>query len=51
MSDGDDVFSNNSLSKIDGSSMPPEYKNLIQTKGKLSMTFKAALKEEFVERV
>lgn len=45
-SDSDDVFSNNSLTKTENT-----YKNLIQTKGKLSLTFKAFLNKEFADRV
>ena len=43
-SDGEDVFSTNSLGRL--SSIGPDYRNLIQTKGKLSLTFRAELTDE-----
>lgn len=48
-SDGEDVFSTNSLGRL--SSLQPDYKNLIQTKGKISLTFRAELTDECLERV
>eukprot|EP00347_Sterkiella_histriomuscorum_P021806 403332703 len=48
-SDGEDVFSTNSFGRL--SSLGPDYKNLIQTKGKLSLTFRAELTDECLQRV
>ncbi|CDW77156.1 UNKNOWN [Stylonychia lemnae] len=48
-SDGEDVFSTNSLGRL--SSLNPDYRNLIQTKGKLSLTFRAELTDEWYPRV
>lgn len=48
-SDADDVFSSNSLGKV--GDVGGDLRHLVQIKGKLSMSFRAALTPAFVDRV
>lgn len=46
-SESDDIFSNHTIQRNAG----PDLKNLIQTKGKIHLIFRAELTEEFIDRI